>query len=167
MRHRAPVVYPTTVKHFVALTNAGQASGAVAVHQVVNALALGATINTTDDIIEGTLVQAVHVEYWLNNRGTDTTQFTLIVVKIPSNAANPTVTNMLNLQAYLNKKNILYTTQGNIGEKVNQSIPILNQWLLIPKGKQRFGLGDRLITALLPTGQEIDWCGMAIFKAKT
>ncbi len=163
VRHR---IFNKSIKHFVAKTNSGTASGTVLVHQIVNAIAQGATFNTTDDIEEGSIVQAVHLEYWLNNRGTDTTQFTLIVAKLPSNSANPTVTNMLNLQSYLNKKNILYTTQGNLGEVVNQSIPIIRDWVLIPKGKQRFGLGDRLIMAMLPTGSEIDLCGMAIFKAK-
>lgn len=158
-----------STKHFVPRTNGSVASGAIGVHQIVNAVAQDADLNTTDDVHEGEVVQAVWLEYWLNAVGvtTDTGQFTLIVEKIPANGANPTVTNMLNLQSYLNKKNILYTTQGNLNGLDSQSVPVLRQFIMIPKGKQRFGLGDRFVVSMLATGLPIDFCGMAIYKAKS
>ncbi len=70
----------------------------------------------------------------------------------------------LNLGAYPNKKNILYTTQGVIGGRDTQAIPVMRQWLLIPKGKQRMGLADKVEVTIASTGTAMQRCGIFTFK---
>ncbi len=154
-----------SVKHFVAATNSELSSGSTRETILVNAIAKDAERTTTADVSEGAIVKAVHVEYWLNGRGTmETTQFVVVLVKLPGGVARPNAADMLNLGSYPNKKNILYTTQGVLDQDNSQSVPIMRQWFKIPKGKQRFGLGDQLSLVLAPVGQPIANCGITIYK---
>ncbi len=145
-------------------SNLSVASGVVSVLDIVDAVARSTVRTSTAQIDEGNLVKAVHCEFWLNNQNAGDTQFTLVILKIPSGAPAPDATDMANLQSYENKKNILYTTQGVIAGTSAQSIPVIRDWVLIPKGKQRFGLGDRFSVVLTPTGLNLQICGLAIFK---
>lgn len=156
-----------TVKHFVARTNTLSATGTVVNLTVADAVAAPASASTLQ-VLEGAVLKAVHLELWFlqdGNSGTNT-QITLIVEKIPAGATPPTLTNLANLQAYLNKKNILFTFQGNLGASIDgvQQIPILRDWVLIPKGKQRMGLGDKIVISFISIGQSIATCGMFIYK---
>ncbi len=120
---------------------------------------------TPDHIDEGTLVKAVFVELWAI--GSSSNQFfTGILVKLPSGLGTPTTTNMSLLNDWEGKKNILYTTQGLASnDGIAMPLPIVKQWFKIPKGKQRFGLGDRLVFALKSGGDaSIIACGFATFK---
>ncbi len=154
-------------KHYVHLTNASVASGAIRNHFVVDAVVAPASANAFD-VEEGSVVKAIYFEYWINSDGGTgtTTQFALIIEKVPSNLASVSAAQMLNLGAYTNKKNIFYSTQGNLGASVDgqSSVPIQRGWLLIPKGKQRMGLGDRIITTIAPVGQAVTICGIVTYK---
>ncbi len=155
----------TTDKHFVGKTNASLASGVGLGINVVNAIARGTIRTATEEVDEGSVVKAVHLEYWLNGRGsTATTQFQMIVLKLVGEAGNVSFTDMANLSAYQGKKNILYTTQGVLAEAGSQSVPVIRDWVKIPKGKQRMGLGDRIQVVFTAIGEPIQICGMAIFK---
>lgn len=156
-----------TTKHFVARANTSIASGAGLVNEVVVAVARGTVRTTTAMIDEGNTVKAVHCEYWLNNQAAGDGQFTLTIEKLPSGATPPDTTDMANLQAYENKKNILFTTQGVIAGTSAQSIPVIRDWVMIPKGKQRFGLDDKFIVTLFASGQALQLCGMGIYKEVT
>ncbi len=125
----------------------------------------GDTRTTVQEVSEGCVIKAIFLEYWLNGQGVaNTTQFDLIAYKMPGVGTNPTVTDMLNLQSWDNKKNILYTTHGVLAEKGSQSVPVIRQWIAIPKGKQRFGLNDKFQVAMAATGETIQLCGIAIYK---
>ncbi len=154
-------------KHYVHRTNLAVASAAVSKHTVVNAVVAPAT-GTAADVEEGSIVKTIHYEYWLSNIGnTDTnTQFTILIEKIPSGQVSVTAAQMANLGAYPNKKNILWTSQGVLAAAVDgqSSVPIIRNWLLIPKGKQRMGLGDEVSVSMLPTGTAINWCGLSTYK---
>ncbi len=159
---KAPIV---SDKHYIAYTNANLASGGIRLIELVNALARGAARATTQDVDEGSVIKAVYVEYWVNGRGaSSTTQFTAILFKNPGGSNDPTYADTLNLQAYDNKKNIFYTTQGVLAQSGSQSVPIIRQWFKIPKGKQRFGRGDKLQLCLAATGQDITSCGICTYK---
>ncbi len=154
-----------SVKHFVPYTNVETMGGALRNQALVVAITRGADRTLASSVEEGSKIHTVFVELWLNGRGANaTTQFTVIIVKLVSGQEAPTVSDMLNLGSYENKKNILYTTQGVLGEGNAQSIPVLRNWVSIPKGKQRFGLGDSLHVIILATGESINNCGIAIFK---
>ncbi len=154
-----------TVKHFIQQSNTQVTTGTVLTIELADVVVRGGTISATSDITEGAIIKAVHCEYWLNGTGaTNSTQQTLIIYKAPSGAASADVTNMLNLQTYANKKNIFYTTQGNLGATGNQSVRVIGDWILIPKGKQRFGLGDKLFLTILTSGENLNICGLTIYK---
>jgi len=60
---------------------------------------------------------------------------------------------------------VLYTTQGILGPSDAQgAVPIIRTWVPIPKGKQRFSLGDRFVITLLALNNAYRFCGMFIFK---
>ncbi len=170
MRHFRIKPIIQSIKHFHPFTNAPILSGAIRAIDIVEAEIIGGARATTNIVWEGSYVKAVYLEVWLNGQGTSGTgtgQFVIVLVKLPASVAGPSVADMSNLMAYPNKKNILYTTMGNIGPQGNISIPVIRQWFAIPKGKQRFGLADRLRVVILSTGFEIDTCGISIYKEKS
>ncbi len=131
----------------------------------VDAVVAPATGNA-QEVKEGAVIKAVYVEQWVKSSADATTsnQFVMIIEKVVSNAVSITAAQILNIGAYVNKKNILYVTQGVIGDGTTQSIPIHRTWILIPKGKQRFGLGDRLVVTVGSIGFGMRSCGIATFK---
>ncbi len=81
------------------------------------------------------------------------------------NAADATA-----LHDYDNKKNILFTAQGLLTPNDGGQVPVLRGWYKIPKGKQRFGLKDKLSVAVRnnnATAIDINFCGLAIYKEYT
>ncbi len=168
MRHRRMLAPINSNKHYVHRTNTSIATGSISAHIAVNSVVAPATSNA-EDVEEGSVVKAVHLEYWLNSDGATgtTVQFILIVEKVPSGQTAVTAAQIVNLGAYQNKKNILYTTQGNLGASVDgqSSVPVLRDWVLIPKGKQRMGLGDRIVTSMHPIGSVgAAFCGLVTYK---
>ncbi len=160
-RMQAPIV---SIKHYVARTNFKILTGAVNTTSIVSVVAKGAARALPSDVEEGAVVKAVHLEFWFQGADTGSTQFTMVVYKLPAGSAAPTSTNMLNLGSYLNKKNILYSTQGVLPDvTASTTIPVLREWLKIPKGKQRFGLGDALKVTFHSVG-EYQICGLATYK---
>ncbi len=92
--------------------------------------------------------------------------FTAVIAKLPSGLGNIANGDMVDLFNYENKKNIFYTTQGLASnDGIAGPHNLFKGWIKIPKGKQRFGLGDRLQFALASRGSaDIKWCGLALFK---
>ncbi len=161
---QAPII---SIKHFVPRTSVAIAGGTVLSHVIVDTVAQ-ASVTAVEDVVEGSLVKAVFCEYWIMNEAAtgNQGQFTVTIEKISSGGATPTVTNMANLGSYPNKKNVLYTSQGILGE-INDgqgAIPIIRTWVPIPKGKQRFSLGDRFIITLSSVSGSYRVCGMFIYK---
>ncbi len=164
-RYRRMLAPLVTIKHMVNIENAQVASGVAGPIEIIQAVAQTA-VSGAGDVVEGSIVKQVYIELWVKSfagAGEDT-KFQLVIEKLPVNANPITFTEMNNLMSYVNKKNILYTSQGVIGDLTTQSIPITRQWHSIPKGKQRFGLGDELVMTLSATAAVIQRCGLAIFK---
>ncbi len=151
-----------SIKHIVQFTPTGVASGANASMVMVDALARGSAIGTTADVIEGAVVKAIYVEIWVKN---DNPNFAInaVALKMPGGIAFPTVSEMSNLDSYANKKNIFVIHQG-LAPSGDQVMPVYREWIRIPKGKQRFGLGDRFGVRILYTGSAGDFCGFATYK---
>ncbi len=159
---QAPLI---TIKHMTNIENTTIASGAVRSIEIVQAVGQAAVVNT-GDVVEGSIVKTVYLEHWIKSNGgagTDT-KFQLVIEKVPAGATSITFTQMNNLMTYPNKKNVFYVTQGVIGDGETQSLPVIRQWFMIPKGKQRFGLDDRFVLTISTTGAVIQSCGLAIFK---
>ncbi len=154
------------IKHYVHQTILSIVSGNIANIVIVDAAVAPANV-ASNDVLEGSVIKAVYIEMWYAASGATTTEssFTMTVEKISSNGPAMTFTNSSNLGAYLNKKNILYSTQGVLGTVLdgNQSQPLLRQFILIPKGKQRFGAGDRLAVNVSSVGNS-EICGLFTYK---
>ncbi len=163
-RMLAPI---NSVKHYVqrAITNVAVAG---IVNEVVIDAVVATAVNLPNEVLEGAVIKAVFVEVWPTGIGAEASNsaFNITVEKVP--AAAPLMTNAqsLNLMVYPNKKNILYTTQGVVNSEVGiNPVPLLRQWITIPKGKQRFGLGDRLVVNYSSISS-ISYliCGIYVFK---
>ncbi len=154
-----------TIKHYVTLTNGGTGTGVVRVFEAVDAKSV---IADAQDVVEGAIIKAVHYEIWVISNGATgvSSQFMLVIEKVPAGQASITAAQMLSLASYPNKKNIFYTFQGVQGPSIDGSaaIPIYRDWLRIPKGKQRFGLSDRLIASFQALGTGAQSCGLATYK---
>jgi len=153
-----------TVKHYVQHSSALLASSAIISLVEVTAAAAPATA-TSATVREGAVVKAVYIEQWLLGDGAATvSQFTLTVEKKRIAEPDMTFSQSQNLGAYPNKKNILYTTQGILGSIDGApTVPVIRQYIAIPKGKQRFGAGDELVVNIAAI-VALRRCGMATFK---
>ncbi len=169
MARRGMLAPINSIKHYVQFTNTALASGAAAGKEIAKAVVAPA-VGTTSEVREGSVIKAVYIEFWLNSEAATgaESQFTLIVEKRPSASPSLSFTDTQNLMAYTNKKNILYVTQGIIGATVdgNGSVPVVRQFFLIPKGKQRMGSDDKIVVTVGAVGA-MRVCGFSTYKEYT
>ncbi len=126
-------------------------------------------VSTTPSAVEvGAVVKAVYVEYWLGQASTSVVgSYTTILHKNPGGNSPATATNLAALHDFDNKKNILFTSQALTPPTDGGQVMVMRGWYKIPKGKQRFGLGDRLDLVTrnnTATAVSINGCGFALFK---
>ncbi len=130
-----------------------------------------ATSTTPQGIEEGAIVKACYVEFWVSQDSASVVgSYTLILAKITTGTALPNTGNLAALHDYQSKKNILFSAQGLLTPNDGGQVPVLRGWYKIPKGKQRFGLNDRLVIALRNNNlaaNDINFCGLAIYKEYT
>ncbi len=121
--------------------------------------------NVANEVEEGSSVKAVFFELWLQNQG-NLGEFICTITKDPENGTGPTFAEMAALADYPNKKNILYTTQGlTSNDGVSGPVPVLRNWIKIPKSKQRFGLGDSLNLSISNvSANDLNRCGFTTYK---
>ncbi len=153
-----------SVKHIVQYPIDPIAAGTRQIIELVKAVE-STVANTAQEVAEGSVIKAVYVELWLENSLTDGEEI-VTITKDPLNATGPTFTDHGNLFIYANKKNILFTHQG-LSTTDNNGPPnrILSNWIKIPKGKQRFGLGDKLnLNISNVSSGTLNRCGMSIYK---
>ncbi len=160
-----PLIHST--KHYVQVSLSTATTGAIVNTAIVEGVQV-VDKNSVSEVEEGASVKAVYVELWLI--GSVSNQFfTVILHKDPSGAGSPTPTEMAALGTWDNKKNILYCTQGLASnDGIAAPIPVIRQWFKIPKGKQRFGLGDNLRLSVMSRGSDdIIFCGFFTYKEYT
>ncbi len=156
---RSPIM---SNKHYVHQDSTAIASGSGLNILVVTTLARGAAIAAASDVFEGAIVKAVYLEYWVDG-GTASKTVIGMVVKIIGNGTMITFAESTNLGTFKGKKNILEVHQGLAPSSGNQ-MAIFRHWIKIPKGKQRFGLGDSLQIKVSAVGTAVNVCGFATFK---
>jgi len=168
MRHRRVQAPINTIKHYVPRPQVAITAASIQNNVVVDAVSVASAGTNTFDVEEGALVKAIHIEYWLVEAGLSgtATQFILILEKVPANQAPITFTQSLALASYPNKKNVLFTSQGTIQSALDGSpaIPVMRNWILIPKGKQRMGLGDQVVLSIATVGEALVTCGLFTYK---
>ncbi len=165
MRHRGLVAPINTIKHYVPNDNADIASATKREIPVVTSVGQ-ASVTNTQDVVEGSIVKAVFIEQWIKSEATsgNNTKFQLLLEKVPAGATPVTFAQMNTLMGYLNKKNVLFFSQGIMGDLTTAAIPIVRNWFKIPKGKQRMGLGDEIVVSISANGFIINNCGFSVFK---
>lgn len=151
-----------SIKHYFHTPSAVITSGNVTAIVLVRSIAQGAAVTAATDVEEGSIVKAVYVEYWISGVTVDKTA-TWAIYKRPANVAAPTFAEMANLGAYANKKNILNVGQG-LPPTNGNVMNIYKGWIKIPKGKQRFGLDDKLALSIAAVGTNVNHCGVTTFK---
>ncbi len=123
------------------------------------------TASAPDAVPPGTVVKALYLELWLLGSGQQPNTSTVLVEKRVGLSDPPDFAQMQNLNAYTNKKNILETHQGLVGDANTNPSPFFRGWIKIPKGKQRFGIGDRMGLMISAITEDLQFCGICIFKA--
>ncbi len=115
-------------------------------------------------IREGSTVSAIYVEMWLTSD--DTAAGTAIVTLEKREGAQPqmTTTESAALDAYDNKKNVLHTFMGLLGPNTQYPMAVIKGWIKIPKGKQRFGIEDKLVLNIHGQSNGVSGCGFFIYK---
>ncbi len=150
-------------KHEVQIALSAALSGARNIEPIATAIEGAHTTPVT--VSEGINIKAVYVEMWCVSAGTTIGSFTFILYKLPGAAADPSFADMGALHDWDNKKNILYTSQGLVPDNASFPMQICKQWFKIPKGKQRFGLNDKLALAIRNNiTDDLNYCGLAIYK---
>lgn len=157
-----------TEKHYLQTTLSTVAAGASLNVVCIDAVGVAAKTEGLSKVVSGAVVKAIYLEYWLINSSLN--GFDIFTAgKYPSGLSAPNFAESVSLGTFDGKKNILHTHQGlSANDGVGNPIPIIKGWLKIPKGKQRFGLGDRFICAFAnPAADDAVICGFALFKEYT
>ncbi len=160
-----PMVH--SVKHYVQNSLATVVAGAkddTIVIETVNVTAA----NAAHEVAEGSTIKAVYVEDWLRSPEVSPGSVIACLYKNPGGNTVFSTTELAAMGSAENKKNVLYFTQGLTNDTDSVAIPFYRGWIKIPKSKQRFGLGDRLIWTIFSQGA-IDTvrCGFFTYKAYT
>ncbi len=159
-RMRTPI---HSVKHFTQRTLATVTIGAINEFTIATAV-VAPDANNANEVTEGSEVRAVYVEMWYT--GDDAVQSSVLatIEKRPSGLTAMTFAQGQSLFTYPNKKNILYTTMGLVPPNTQSGVPLIRQWIKIPKGKQRFGLGDTLVLNSSGISDGANICGFMLYK---
>ncbi len=153
-------------KHYVQKSLATLTGGAVDATTIAVGVAT-ADKNLITEVEEGSSIKAVYCEYWVRSASATGTSGQFILYKKNADTTFASGADMAALGDWDNKKNILHTGMGLFNDVDADAIPILKQWIKIPKSKQRFGLGDVLaLSVFLPT---VDGhiCGFSTYKEYT
>ncbi len=154
-----PVV--NTEKHYVQFSLATTTAGTITNRTIVNAVAVP---TGDDEVREGSIVSAVYIEIWIT--GDDAVASTAIITldKLGQGTASMTAAESADLGSYANKKNILHTMMGLAPPNTQYPMAAVKGWFKIPKGKQRFGFGDRLNLNIHGQSDGLTTCGFMTYK---
>jgi len=160
-----PVIHAT--KHYVQMSRSAVLTVAIVNNDIIHSVAIP-NKDAVDEVEEGAVVKAVYIELWILDDGNDGSNI-VVLSKEQADSVGPAFGNMNALGTYPNKKNILFTQQGlTSNDGITGPINVMRAWYKIPKSKQRFGLGDRLVLTIANNGaQSINFCGFATYKEYT
>ncbi len=159
-RMQAPI---NSEKHYVQVPSFSVAANGVANQDLVRAVQV-LNKNATHEVEEGSIVKAVYVEFWFTEDAAAQGFGVFTVMKLPAGAVVPTNSNLQNLASYVNKKNVFFTFEGLLPPNTQNPVPVIRQWIKIPKGKQRMGLDDRILVTFAADGVGLTACGFSVYK---
>ncbi len=157
---RAPVV---AQKHYVQVSLQTVLVGANTVLAIIQGVAQQ-NVNAATEVTEGSVVKAVYVEMWARTGDTAAGSVLMSLFKAQEDGTM-TFAEQIALNNYNNKKNVLYHTQGNSNSQSSVATPFIRGWFKIPKGKQRFGLGDKLSLSVAAQALDQIICGFMTYKS--
>ncbi len=160
-----PVIH--SQKHYVQFSLFNVAAGTRTPTDLIIATE-GTVANLVNEVIEGAIVKAVYIELWTDQDGPNGFEI-VTLTKATAGSLGPSVGEMAALGTYDEKKNVFFTHEGlAANESVNGPYPVMKGWYKIPKSKQRFGLGDRLVLSISnPSANNSNACGFATYKEYT
>ncbi len=120
--------------------------------------------SSPNQVREGAVIKAVYLEYWFLSEDMNVSSFVTSLEKRTSGATQMTFGESNALDNYDNKKGVFYISQGLLGEQNSNPTPVMRQWFKIPKGKQRFAIGDVLTVNFTANTTPLSICGFALFK---
>ncbi len=153
-------------KHIVQFSIATVTGGANLDRSIVSSVAVSAKTDP-DEVEEGAIIKACYLEFWVRAGSTTPSSGQWVLYKKSQGQAVPTTANMAALNGWSNKKNILQTGMGLFNDQDADAIAIVRGWYKIPKGKQRFGLGDELQLTIFSPTIDLQICGFALYKEYT
>ncbi len=156
-----PVI--NTEKHYIQISLATVAAGAIFGSSLVNAVAVPTT--AAPEVREGAKVSAIYIEMWIQTDDAALGSSIITVEKRPGGDTTfMTAAESAALNAYTNKKNILFTQMGLTPNNVTYPMATVKGWFKIPKSKQRMGLNDRIIINVHAQSNGLNICGFATYK---
>ncbi len=160
------MVRPTvnSTKHYVQYSLATTTVGTVTSIELIDAKQLSAVSTGATDVRTGSVIKAVFIELWLRGQDTSAGSFVCTIGKNSVNSTGPTAAEMANLMDYNEKNNLFFVSQGLINDSLTAATPVYRGWMKIPKGKQRFGLGESLNINILAQALDVNHCGMSTYK---
>ncbi len=121
--------------------------------------------NVVFETEEGNAIKAVWIEEWIRSSEISPGSFVAVLYKAPGGLAPFGTTQLAALGDADNKKNVFYASQGLVNDQNADALCIAKGWFKIPKSKQRFGLGDRLIWSIFAQGAiDLVRCGLSTYK---
>ncbi len=124
-------------------------------------------LTTFNEVAIGSIIKAVYIEMWV--RGDDESAASanaqLSFEKLTGSSTNMIFADGTTINAYDNKSNVFYVTQGLVSAgTANSGIPFMRGWFKVPKGFQRMANGDRLVLNILALNHDLEVCGITIYK---
>ncbi len=160
-----PIIH--TRKHYVQNSLATIAGSAKLDLVFVEAVEAGAQ-GDVDEVTEGAVVKAIFIEEWLRTQSTSPGSYIACLYKNPGGSTPFTTVELAAMGDAENKKNVLFFSQGLLNDQDADATPIMRGWYNIPKTKQRWGLGDRLVLAIFAQGAlDLTICGFSTYKELT
>ncbi len=153
-----------SVKHIVQQTFNTILQGNVSKIEIAKTVPVNDLTGLSSEVREGAVIKAVYCELWIIADGMNLGSITAALEKKPASSPTPNAGDMAGLNAYSNKRGLLYCTQGVTGEQNSNPTPFLRQWFKIPKGKQRFALDDQLNLNVFAQLEGATVCGLFIYK---
>ncbi len=163
MRHRRMLAPINTVKHYNERTLFAVGAGLIQNFTEILAV-VSPDANNAVEVVEGAIIKAIFIEIWITSDDAAQGTFTISIEKINATQTDMTAAENITKFSYANKKNILYSTMGLVPPNIQSGIPVLREWIKIPKGKQRFGLGDQLNINLSAPSNGLSGCGQSVYK---
>ncbi len=152
-----------TEKHMVQSSLFAVASGALT-NVIIASASQDPTKTAANAIREGSTVSAVYVEMWLTSDDTAAGTAIVTLERVPGGVTAMTAAESAALDSYNNKKNIFHTFMGLLGPNTQVPMASIKGWIKIPKGKQRFGISDRLILNVHGQSNGLAACGFFVYK---